>query len=104
MRIAIFGAGALGGYLGARLVEAGEEVALIARGAHLSTIQQRGLTISSQQGNYVAHPAVATDKPSEVGNVDVVVVSVKAWQVPAVPYAIAPMMGPETFVVPIPHK
>ena len=101
MRIAIFGAGALGGYLGARLVEAGEEVALIARGAHLSTIQQRGLTISSQQGNYVAHPAVATDKPSEVGNVDVVVVSVKAWQVPAVPYAIAPMMGPETFVVPI---
>ena len=78
MRIAIFGAGALGGYLGARLVEAGEQVALIARGAHLSAIQQRGLTISSQQGNYVAYPAVATDKPTEVGQVDVIVVSVKA--------------------------
>lgn len=101
MRIAVFGAGGLGGYLGARLVEAGEEVAFIARGGHLRAIRAHGLTVESTQGNYVAHPAIATDDPSEVGAVDSVVVGVKAWQVPEAARAMRPMIGQDTFVVPV---
>ncbi len=101
MRIAIFGAGGIGGYLGGRLSQAGEEVVLIARGEHLRAIREHGLRVDSIKGDFVAAPALATDSPTEAGTVDAVILGVKAWQVVDAAKAMRPMIGPETFVVPM---
>lgn len=101
MRIAIFGAGAVGGYFGGRLAQAGEDVVLIARGAHLEAIRRHGLRVDSIAGDFVVHPAQATDHPAEVGVVDAVLLTVKAWQVSEAARAMTPLVGPDTFVVPL---
>ena len=101
MRIAIFGAGGIGGYLGGRLSQAGEEVVLIARGEHLQAIKEHGLRVDSIKGDFVATPALATDNPTEAGPVDAVILGVKAWQVLDAAKAMRPMIEPETFVVPM---
>ncbi len=101
MRIAIFGAGGIGGYLGGRLSQAGEEVVLIARGEHLQAIKEHGLRVDSIKGDFVATPALATDNPTEAEPVDAVILGVKAWQVLDAAKAMRPMIGPETFVVPM---
>ena len=101
MRIAIFGAGGIGGYLGGRLSEAGEGVVLIARGDHLAAIREHGLRVDSIKGDFVATPALATDNPSEAGIVDAVILGVKTWQVIDAAKAMRPMIGPNTFVVPM---
>ena len=79
MRIAIFGAGGTGGYLGGRLAQAGEEVVLIARGEHLRAIWDHGLRVDSIKGDFVATPALATGNSAEAGPVDVGILGVKAW-------------------------
>lgn len=101
MRIAVFGAGAVGGYFGGRLAQAGEEVVFIARGEQLRALRERGLQVDSLAGDFVIQPVQATDEPAEVGTVDVVLVGVKAWQVPEAAQAMRPLVGPETFVVPL---
>jgi 2-dehydropantoate 2-reductase len=101
MRVAIFGAGAVGGYFGGRLAQAGEDVVLIARGEHLRALQTHGLRVDSVVGDFVVDPVAATDDPTAVGVVDAILVSVKAWQVPQVAADMRPMVGPETFVVPL---
>ena len=101
MRVAVFGTGGIGGYLGARLAQSGEDVALIARGDHLSAILRNGLRVDSTKGDFVMNPELATDDPAEVGVVDVVILGVKSWQVPEAIEAIRPMVGPETAVVPV---
>jgi 2-dehydropantoate 2-reductase len=101
MRIAVFGTGGVGGYLGGRLAETGEEVVFIARSEHLQAIQTTGLRIDSVLGDFVIHPAQASDNPAEVGPVDVVLVGVKAWQVNEAAQAIRPLIGADTFVVPL---
>tara|TARA_B100001146_G_scaffold52988_1_gene46355 strand:+ start:235 stop:1179 length:945 start_codon:yes stop_codon:yes gene_type:complete len=101
LRIAIFGAGGIGGYLGGRLSQAGEEVVLIARGEHLQAIKEHGLRVDSIKGDFVATPALATDNPTEAEPVDAVILGVKAWQVLDAAKAMRPMIGPETFVVPM---
>jgi 2-dehydropantoate 2-reductase len=101
MRIAIFGTGGAGGYFGAQLARAGEEVVFIARGEHLQAIRSRGLVIETPAGETVIRPALATDDPAEVGPVDVVLVGVKSWQVPEAARAIRPLIGPNTIVVPL---
>lgn len=101
MRIAVFGAGGVGGYFGGRLAQAGEEVVFIARGAHLEAMRANGLRVDSLQGDFTVHPVHATDAPAEVGKADVVLVAVKAWQVPEAAAAIQPMLGKATFVVPL---
>ncbi len=101
MRIAMFGAGGAGGYFGGRLARAGEEVVLIARGDHLRAIREDGLRVDSPDGDFVVRPALATDDPAAAGTVDVVFVAVKAWQVPEAGRAIPPLIGPDTFVVPL---
>jgi len=101
LRIAIFGAGGIGGYLGGRLSQAGEEVVLIARGEHLQAIKEHGLRVDSIKGDFVATPALATDDPTEAEPVDAVILGVKAWQVLDAAKAMRPMIGPETFVVPM---
>lgn len=101
MRFAIMGSGGVGGYFGARLAEAGEDVIFIARGEHLAAIRQNGLAITSIKGDVSIHPAQATDEPGSVGIVDCVIVAVKAWQVREAAEAIRPMIGPDTVVLPL---
>ncbi len=99
MRIAVFGAGGIGGYLGARLNEIGEELIIIARGEHLAVIQEKGLKIESPKGNFIAHPQIATDNPSQAGKVDAILLGVKAWQIPEVTHALKPMLDTNTAVI-----
>jgi len=101
MRIAIYGTGGVGGYFGGRLAHAGEEVTFIARGEHLRAIRENGLIVESVKGDFTVHPASATDRLTEVGPVDVILISVKAWQVPEVASALGPLLAPHTFVVPL---
>lgn len=101
MRIAIFGVGGVGGYFGGRLAQAGETVFFIARGAHLQAMQARGLRVESLQGDFDVFPIQATADPAEIGAVDVVLLGVKTWQVEAAAQAMRPLIGPDTFVVPL---
>jgi 2-dehydropantoate 2-reductase len=101
MRVAIFGTGAVGGYFGGRLAQAGEEVIFIARGEQLKAIRENGLRVDSVAGDFVVRGAHTSDDPAAVGVVDAVIVGVKAWQVPEAAEALRPMVGPETFVVPL---
>ena len=98
MRIAIYGAGAIGGLLGAKLARAGAEVGLIARGAHLAALRAHGLTLRSAEETFTVHPTATAD-PAELGVQDYVVVALKAHQVPAVVPALQPLLGPATAVV-----
>lgn len=99
MRIAVMGAGALGGYFGGRLAAAGHAVTLIARGAHLAALRERGLKILSPRGDLHLPEIAATDDPATVGPVDVVMFMVKNYDVEAGARAILPMLGPETMVI-----
>ncbi|MCU0495466.1 MAG: 2-dehydropantoate 2-reductase [Chloroflexaceae bacterium] len=100
MNICIVGAGAIGGYLGARLALAGETVTLIARGPHLAAIREHGLRVDYSDGSSeTAHPALATADMAEAGAQDVVIVAVKAQQLPAIAPAMRALYGPETMVV-----
>jgi 2-dehydropantoate 2-reductase len=101
MKIAVFGAGAVGGYFGGRLAQSGEEVIFIARGKHLQAMKNDGLKIDSVNGDFIVQPVRATDKPEEAGLVDMVLVALKAWQVSDAARAMKPMIGPETFVLPL---
>jgi 2-dehydropantoate 2-reductase len=101
MRIAIFGSGSVGGYFGGRLAQAGEDVVFIARGEHLKAMLKSGLRVDSVNGNFVVEPVQATDDPSAIGTVELVIVGVKAWQVPEAAEAMRPIIGPETVVLPL---
>ena len=98
MRFAIFGAGAIGAFLGAKLALAGEEVFLIARGPHLRAMQAHGVRVRGPQGEFEAHPA-ATDDPGAVGAVDVVFLTAKAHSLTEIAPRLGPLLGPETSVV-----
>ncbi len=98
MRIAIFGAGAIGGYLGVQLALAGEDVTLIARGEHLRAMQEHGVRLLIDGEERVARPRCTADA-SEAGEQDYVVLAVKAHAVPGVAAALAPLLGPATAVV-----
>ncbi|MCG6659235.1 2-dehydropantoate 2-reductase [Halomonas campisalis] len=101
MKFAIMGSGGVGGYFGARLAEAGEDVTFIARGEHLTAIRRDGLRVTSIKGDVTIHPAQASDDPASVGEVDCVILAVKAWQVREAAAAIRPMVGPDSFVLPL---
>jgi 2-dehydropantoate 2-reductase len=100
MKICIVGAGAIGGYLGAKLAIVGETVTLIARGAHLEAMQQQGLRLRSVDGSEnVIKNVVATQTIKEAGIQDVVILALKAQSVPSVAPQLAALYGPETMVV-----
>src|ERR1044072_6731457 len=101
MRITVFGTGGVGGYFGGRLARAGEEVRFIARGENLQATRTTGLRVDSRDGEFVIYPASATDDVSEVGETDLVILGVKAWQVPDAARAIRPVVGPNTTVLPL---
>jgi 2-dehydropantoate 2-reductase len=99
MRIAVMGTGAIGGYIGARLAVAGAKVSFVARGRHLAAIREAGLQVSSPLGDLHIHPAAATDDPAAVGEVDVVLLGTKLYDIETAARAIAPMVGSESAVV-----
>ena len=101
MRIAVFGTGAVGGYFGGRLAQAGEDVVFIARGEHLKALRTQGLRVDSVKGDFLLQSVKASDAPAQVGMVDVVLVGVKAWQIPEAAQAMQALVRPETFVVPL---
>jgi len=101
MRVAVFGAGGVGGYFGTRLAEAGHELSIVARGAHLAAIRRNGLRLESPRGDVVVRPRVATSEPAEIGPVDWVICGVKAWQVGEAAETMRPLIGPGTAVLPL---
>lgn len=101
MRIAIFGAGGVGGYFGGRLAQSGEEVVFIARGEHLRAMQANGLRVDSIKGDFRVFPVQAVSDPRQAGRLDAVVLGVKAWQVREAARALQPAIGPETCVLPL---
>jgi 2-dehydropantoate 2-reductase len=101
MKIAIFGAGGVGGYFGGLLAHAGHDVTFIARGKHLKAIQENGLQVFSINGDFIVHPAQATGDTFEVGQVDYVVVAVKHYHLAEAAPLIKPLLGPDTTVVPL---
>ena len=101
MRIAIYGVGGVGGLIGAHLIRSGAPVAFIARGPHLDAIQSRGLTVSSPKGEMLVTAEIATSDPKDVGIVDLVVLGIKAEQIPGAAGAIRTMLGASSCVLPL---
>ncbi len=99
MKVAVMAAGGLGGYFGALLAKDGHAVTFIARGAHLQAIRENGLTIKSLHGDFAIKPAQATDKPAEVGSVDLILFGVKTYDTTTAAQAMRPMVGANTVVL-----
>ena len=99
MRIVIMGAGGLGGYFGARLAAAGNDVAFVARGAHLAAIREHGLRVESARGDLHLRDVTATDDPATLAQADVVMIAVKLWDTEAAAEAVKPLVRPGTAVV-----
>jgi 2-dehydropantoate 2-reductase len=98
MRICIYGAGAIGGHIAAKLGSVGADMSLVARGPHLAAMQANGLTLI-EEANRTTVPVRASSNPADLGVQDYVVVTLKAHQVPGVVPLMQPLLGPETCVV-----
>ena len=98
-RICIFGAGAIGGYVGAALHEAGAEVSLVARGPHLEAIRADGLGLE-KDGKVTRYSLPASDRPADLGPQDYVILAIKAHTIPMILEDLMPLLGPDTAVVP----
>ncbi len=98
MRVCIFGAGAIGGYLAVELASAGVPVTCIARGPHLAAMRRHGLTLRIEGAERTVR-VDCTDDPAEAGPQDYVIVALKAPSAAAVADRMAPLLGPETLVV-----
>lgn len=101
LKIAIMGTGGLGGYFGGALARAGEDVTFIARGEQLQAMRDHGLQVYSIHGNFLVNPVQVTDNPEQVGVVDLILFSVKAYDAAAAMQLIKPIIGPETGVIPV---
>lgn len=98
MKLCIYGAGAIGGVIAARLALSGVDTSIVARGAHLAAIRAKGLTFQTPAGSTVV-PIAASDDPAELGPQDVVIVAVKAHQIPPIARPMQALLGPDTAVV-----
>jgi len=99
MKIAMIGAGGLGGYFGGLLAQKGHEVTFVARGAHLQAIQKKGLQVKSVFGDFLIKPARATDDPAQVGAVDLVLFCTKTYRTDEAALAARALVGSETTVL-----
>ena len=98
MKICVFGAGAIGGYMGVKLAEAGADVSLVARGPHLAAMKSNGLRLIEETSETTVSP-IASDDPEELGVQDYIIVTLKAHSVPGVVPKMAPLIGPNTTIV-----
>jgi 2-dehydropantoate 2-reductase len=101
MRIAVIGAGGVGGGFGVALAKAGADVTFLARGAHLAAMREKGLRVEGGRGESHLVPTQATDDPAAIGPVDLVLFCVKLWDVESAGERIKPLIGPETAVLPL---
>ena len=104
MRIAVIGAGGVGGAFGAALAKAGGDVTFVARGAHLAAMREHGLRIESDRGDTHIHPIQAADHPASIGPVDIVLFCVKLWDIETAGEQIKPLIGPNTGVIPVQNR
>ena len=98
MKVAVMGAGSIGGYFGGMLARAGHDVTLIARGDNLSAIQRDGLTMRTQAGEFIVSCA-ATDQPAEIGRVDLALLTTKTYHNVVAVSEMAPMVGSDTAIL-----
>src|SRR3972149_5001461 len=101
MKIAIVGAGGVGGYFGGLLARAGHEVVFIARGQHLNAIRANGLKVRSVHGDFEIPQITATDSPPEIGVVDLTICTVKTYDIDPIAEFIRPLIGPQTAILPL---
>ena len=101
MKIAIIGTGGVGGYFGAKIANAGNEVIFVARGEQLKAIQTKGLSIKSIQGDFRLEKVNCTDKISDLGEADLIILAMKAWQVKDVALQLKNVIGNTSMVLPL---
>jgi 2-dehydropantoate 2-reductase len=101
MKIAVIGAGGVGGYFGGKLANGGADVVFIVRGATLDALRTDGLRVDSIKGDFVVEHPNATNDPASAGNVDAIFVTVKTWQIEEAAHQIKPMLGDATMVIPL---
>jgi 2-dehydropantoate 2-reductase len=99
MKICVFGAGAIGGYMGVKLAQAGADVSLVARGPHLAAMKENGLTLIEEGDHRTNVSVTASDDPAALGPQDYVIVTLKAHSVPPVVPKMQPLIGPNTTIV-----
>jgi 2-dehydropantoate 2-reductase len=100
MRITVMGAGGVGGYFGARLAQAGGDVAFVARGAHLAAMRARGLTVKSANGDVHLERPVVTDDPATLAPADIVLFAVKLWDTERAAEQVRPVLADGGVIVP----
>lgn len=98
MKICIYGAGAIGGYLGVQLARAGADVSLVARGAHLAAMRENGLKLLIGNEEHAVQPR-CTDNPADLGPQDFVIICLKAHSITSAIEAMQPLLGPRTRIV-----
>lgn len=99
MRIFVIGTGGVGGYFGARLTEAGENVTFVARGAHLEAIKSRGLTVYSALGDMHLKDVQCTENTRDIGHADIVMIAVKLWATDEAIQTAKPLLGKNTGII-----
>ena len=99
MRIVVIGTGGVGGYVGARLTEAGENVTFVARGAHLEAIKSRGLTVYSALGDMHLRDVQCTENTRDIGHADIVMIAVKLWATDEAIQTAKPLLGKNTGII-----
>ena len=99
MRVAVMGAGGIGGYYGGMLARAGEDVVFVARGTHLEAMRNRGLTVKTTHVGEFTLPVQAISDPGEIGPVDLVLFCVKGYDTDAADALITPLVGPQTVIL-----
>src|SRR5260370_583265 len=104
MKVAVIGSGGVGGLVGGLLARAGIDVAFLARGRTLQALQQQGLHVASPLGDFSIRPVVASSDPAVLGGSDVVLVTVKAWQVMGIPPTLLPLLNHATPVIPVQNE
>jgi len=99
MKIAIIGAGGVGGYFGARLAQAGADVHFVARGAHLAALRRDGLRVESPLGDIHLPDVQVTDNTADIGRADIVWLAVKLWDTEAAVQPMRSIVGPDTGII-----
>jgi 2-dehydropantoate 2-reductase len=99
MKIAIVGSGGLGGYFGGLLARDGHEVAFVARGEHLRALRDNGLKVRSVHGDFNIRSVVATDQPSEIGAVDLIICAVKTFDIATIVEFMRPLVDSRTAIL-----
>jgi 2-dehydropantoate 2-reductase len=101
MKIAVVGAGGVGGYFGGKISSSGYDVTFVARGEHLKAMREKGLKVNSILGDFSVSPAQATDDIGSIGKVDLVILGVKAWQVKEAALHMKGLVGDQTTILPL---